>query len=280
MKHILQKILFIFVWLSGFGVSAQDTSFTKLVKTEIDLYNKFTALHKYADEVQKDMVNSNILEELETILTLPMSFNYPFDSLRWIGKIYSPDLKFRLITWNIPAADGTHTYYGFIQFPPKKDNPCHVIRLYDRSQEIKAPETAVLSAEKWWGALYYEILVNKYKGISMYTLIGLDLNDQYSNKKVIDILTFNDKNAPVFGRPALQMEGKIKNRVIFEFAEDVVMTIRYNGNIKMIVFDHLSPIEPALKNNPRFYAPDSSYDGFRFRKGIWEYTSDIDVRNP
>jgi hypothetical protein len=280
MKHILQYILFICVLFPGYGVSAQDASFMKLVKTEIDLYNKFTALYKYADEAQKELVNSNILEELETILTLPMSFNYPFDSLRWIGKIYSPDLKFRLITWNIPAANGTHTYYGFIQSPQKKDKPCLVFRLHDRSLEINTPETAVLSAEKWWGALYYEILVNRYKGIHMYTLIGLDLNDQYSNKKVIDILTFDDKNTPVFGRPAFRMEGKIKNRVIFEFAEDVVMTIRYNGNIKMIVFDHLSPIEPALRNNPRFYAPDSSYDGFRFRKGIWEYTSDIDVRNP
>jgi len=264
----------------SFGVGAQDASFTKLVKTEIDLYNKFTALHKYADEAQKDMVNSNILEELESLLALPMSFNYPFDSLRWIGKIYSPDLKFRLITWNIPSADGTHTYYGFIQIPQKKGKPCLVIRLKDRSLEINTPETDILSAETWWGALYYEIIMNKYKGIRMYTLFGLDLNDRYSNKKVIDILTFNDDNVPVFGLPVLQMDGKTKNRVIFEFAEDVVMTIRYNGDSKMIVFDHLSPIEPALRNNPRFYAPDSSYDGFRFRKGIWEYVPDLDIRNP
>ena len=264
----------------SFGVNAQDASFTKIVKTEIDLYNKFTALHKYADEAQKDMVNSNILEELESLLALPMSFNYPFDSLRWIGKIYSPDLKFRLITWNIPSADGTHTYYGFIQIPQKKGKPCLVIRLKDRSLEINTPETDILSAETWWGALYYEIIMNKNKGVRMYTLIGLDLNDRYSNKKVIDILTFNDDNVPVFGLPVLQMDGKTKNRVIFEFAEDVVMTIRYNGDSKMIVFDHLSPIEPALRNNPRFYAPDSSYDGFRFRKGIWEYVPDLDIRNP
>jgi len=64
------------------------------------------------------------------------------------------------------------------------------------------------------------------------------------------VLTFEDNNTPVFGRPAFRIEGKLKNRVIFEYAEDVVMTARYNKENKMIVFDHLSPIEPALKNNP------------------------------
>jgi hypothetical protein len=76
------------------------------------------------------------------------------------------------------------------------------------------------------------------------------------------------------------VDGKIKYRVIFEYAEDVMMTIRYSPEIKMIVFDHLSPIEPAFRNNPRYYAPDSSYDGFRFNKGTWEYIADIDARNP
>jgi hypothetical protein len=148
------------------------------------------------------------------------------------------------------------------------------------SAVISQPATEVLNPEKWWGALYYQVLVNKYKGKRLYTIIGLDMNDMYSNKKVIDVLTFNDGNVPVFGSPVFRHEEKLKNRIIFEFAEDVVMTIRYNDKVKMIVFDHLSPIDPALRNSPRFYAPDSSYDGLRFRKGVWEYVPDVDVRNP
>lgn len=282
MKHILKIITIIFFWMLcfGFHVHAQDSTFFKLVKAEIDIYYKFSDLYTFQNDAQRDSMNDQILSKLGQILEYQMSFNYPFDSLLFIGKKYSPDLKFRIYTWNIPAMNGTHTYYGFIQFPGKKNQPCIVIRLYDRSPEIVTPETRILSDKNWWGALYYEIIMNKYKGRRMYTLIGFDLHDRYSNKKVIDVLTFDDNNAPVFGHPALQMDGKIKNRMIFEYAEDVVMTIRYSANNKMIVFDHLSPIEPAFKNNPRYWAPDSSYDGFRFNKGIWEYMPDIDVRNP
>ena len=152
-----------------------------------------------------------------------------------------------------------------------------VFRLHDKSPEISQPESEILSPEKWWGALYYQVLVNKYKGERLYTVIGLDMNDRYSNKKVIDVLTFNDKNIPVFGHPVFRTDGKLKSRIIFEYAEDVVMIVRYNEENKMIVFDHLSPIDQGLRNNPRYYAPDSSYDGFRFRRGVWEFIPDIDV---
>jgi hypothetical protein len=280
MKHIIINILLTFVLFFTTLVTAQDYVSQELATAEDALCKKFTELYKSSDDVKKVKINSLILDELEKLLKDPVSFNYPFDSLRWTGRIYSPDQKLRLITWNIPAINGTHTYYGFIQYCQKKGKSCLVFRLHDRSLDITNPESAILSAEKWWGALYYEILMNKHKGSSVYTIFGLDMNDQYSNKKVIDMLVFENNQNPVFGRPAFRMDGKLKNRVIFEYAEDVVMTVRYNEKNKMIVFDHLSPIEPALKNNPRFYAPDSSYDGFRFRKGIWEYVPDIDVRNP
>jgi hypothetical protein len=280
MKHILRNILIIFVLYCIVPVAAQEIPSAELATAEDFLYQKFTELYKSPDDAEKVEINSLILDEFEKLLKDPMSFNYPFDSLRWTGRIYSPDQRVRIITWNIPAVDGTHIYYGFIQYCQKKEKPCLVFRLHDRSLDITNPESAVLSAERWWGALYYKILMNRYKGKRVYTIIGLDMNDRYSNKKVIDIITFEDNYDPVFGRPAFRVEGKLKNRVIFEYAEDVVMTVRYNEMNKMIVFDHLSPIDPALRNNPRFYAPDSSYDGFRFRKGIWEYFPDIDVRNP
>ena len=280
MKHSLQIILIICVSFAGFGINAQNIPTSELVNAELDIYQKFTGLYKSSDVSQINELNSQILDKLELLLKDPLSFDYNFDSLRWTGRIYSPDRKLRFITWNIPADNGTHTYYGFIQYYPKKGKPCLVFRLHDQSQEITRPESEILSPEKWWGALYYVVLINKYKGTRFYTIIGLDMNDRYSNKKVIDVLTFKDNNTPVFGRPAFRIEGKIKNRVIFEYAEDVVMTARFNKENKMIVFDHLSPIDPGLKNNPRFYAPDSSYDGFIFRKGVWEFVPDVDVRNP
>jgi hypothetical protein len=278
MKNIIRTFLMILIF-AGSQVSAQQNTAADLAAVEMDLYKKFSGLYKTQEVSNQVKLNSEILDEFELILKNPQSFEYKFDSLRWTGRIYSPDRKLRFITWNIPASNGSHTYFGFLQYNQGKDQPCLVFRLQDRSGEISQPETAILSPEKWWGALYYQVLVNKFRGTRFYTIIGYDLNDRYSNKKVIDILTFHD-NIPVFGHPVFRMDGKLKNRVIFEYAEDVVMVIRFNEKNKMIVFDHLSPIDPALKNNPRFYAPDSSYDGFRFRKGFWEYVQDIDVRNP
>jgi hypothetical protein len=277
----MKQIFLIFLITFIFAINPADAQQSIDIAThEIDLYKKFTELYKSRDVTIQNELNSQILDELEPLLQDPQSFNYQFDSLRWTGRIYSPDRKLRFITWNVPASNGTHSYYGFLQYYPKKNKPCLVFRLNDKSANINQPESEILSPEKWWGALYYQVLVNKYKGERLYTVIGLDMNDMYSNKKVIDVLTFNDQNTPVFGRPVFHSEGKLKNRIIFEYAEDVVMIVRYNQQNKMIVFDHLSPIDPALRNNPRFYAPDSSYDGFRFRKGVWEYIPDIDVRNP
>jgi hypothetical protein len=277
MKQIF--LIFLITVIFVINPSGAQQSFD-IATHEMDLYKKFTELYKSRDVTIQNELNSQILDELEPLLQDPQSFNYQFDSLRWTGRIYSPDRKLRFITWNVPASNGTHSYYGFLQYYPKKNKPCLVFRLNDKSANINKPESEILSPEKWWGALYYQVLVNKYKGERLYTVIGLDMNDMYSNKKVIDVLTFNDQNTPVFGRPVFHSEGKLKNRIIFEYAEDVVMIVRYNQQNKMIVFDHLSPIDPALRNNPRFYAPDSSYDGFRFRKGVWEYIPDIDVRNP
>jgi hypothetical protein len=279
MKQLFFLLILTFS-LSGMSADAQKTSFDDLKVSEMALYREFGEMYKTRDITLQDELNSRILDELESLLKDPRSFEYHFDSLRWTGRIYSPDNKIRFITWNIPAIDGKHTYYGFLQCFTEKGQPCLVFRLHDRSPEISQPESVNLDPGNWWGALYYEVLVNKYKRNRLYTIIGYDLNDRYSNKKVIDVMTFTDSNTPVFGLPVFHIEGKLQNRVIFEYAEDVVMIVRFNEEKKMIVFDHLSPIDPALRNNPRFYAPDSSYDGLRFRKGIWEFVHDVDVRNP
>lgn len=155
-----------------------------------------------------------------------------------------------------------------------------VYRLVDRSGEIENPESSVLDPSHWWGALYYDIIQIRSKGRKLYTLIGFDPNDRYSNKKILDILSSGRDLDPSFGEPLFVTDEGIWYRLIFEFSPDIVMRLRYEPDLKMIILDHLSPIQPVLEGNYRFYAPDGSYDGFRFRKGIWQYLPDIDVRNP
>ncbi|MFO8020837.1 MAG: hypothetical protein R6U65_00110, partial [Perlabentimonas sp.] len=49
---------------------------------------------------------------------------------------------------------------------------------------------------------------------------------------------------------------------------------------EMIVFNHLTPLQPNFTGNFQYYVPDLSFDGFRFEENQWVYTPDIDIRNP
>ncbi|MBL7915546.1 MAG: hypothetical protein JNL49_10925, partial [Bacteroidia bacterium] len=55
--------------------------------------------------------------------------------------------------------------------------------------------------------------------------------------------------------------------------------LRYEEKKKMFVFDHLSPASPSAKGQFRYYGPDFTYDGYRFKKGLWYYKSNLDMRN-
>ena len=251
-----------------------------LAEAEGQLYNLYEWLYTFQDDQQRLQMNDTVLSTFESVLSSYGSFDYPFDSLKRIGKLYSPDHSFRIITWNIPWQDGTHSYYGFIQLPVKKENRCEVIRLIDRSDEIEDPEHQELSHDRWFGVLYYNIVMHRHGGLKFYTLIGFDYDDRFSNKKIIDVLTF-ENGTPVFGKPVFEPEGggNLQHRLIYEYAPDIVMTLRYDQRYRLIVLDHLSPIEPVFKGNHKFYAPDISYDGYKWKKGTWRYQPDIDVRN-
>ena len=47
----------------------------------------------------------------------------------------SPDKKIRFYTWNLPSADGTNSYYGFLQRKIDR-NAIRVFQLTDKSADI------------------------------------------------------------------------------------------------------------------------------------------------
>ena len=69
------------------------------------------------------------------------------------------------------------------------------------------------------------------------------------------------------------------DRLVFEYSAELSSSIRYNAQLKMIVFDHLAPLHPLYHGNYQFYGPDGSYDGLRFIEGIWVREDDVDARN-
>jgi len=247
---------------------------------EDSLFLLFEQFQTFTESEDRQAHNDLILDYMQVILSEPESFDYRFDSLRKrAGILKDEDNMFRIFTWNIPLSAWEHDYHGIIQIHNKRDNSCRVYLLKNHFHEIPDLLHSETRKDMWPGALYYEMRRNKHGKEIIYTLLGFNFNDRWSDKKIIEILHFDKNMNPVFGKPVFKTPEGVQHRVVFEYSGEVAMNLRYNPDLKMIVYDHLSPIEPELAAHPRFYAPDFSYDGYKFKRGIWEYRSDLDVRN-
>jgi hypothetical protein len=247
---------------------------------EDSLYNLFQKFRISRDAEEMQSRNVIIMEYMSKILKDPKSFAYRFDSLKKVaGILESPDGLFRIYTWNVPLNFYMHEIHGIIQVKiPAKDS-CEIHILENQLDAIPDVLHAETDKSSWPGALYYEMRRNKSGKQVFYTLMGYNFHDRWSDKKIIDVLHFDEELNPSFGKAVFDTPEGLQHRVIFEYSGEVAMNLRYNPDLKMIVYDHLSPIEPELAAHPRFYAPDFSYDGYKFRRGIWEHRSDVDVRN-
>lgn len=280
----MKSVMYILLIAAGFfkfQVSvAQETGLSDLVDLENRIYRLFQYMSGSSVDEDKETINQDIVELMDKVLNNPLSFDYPFDSLKYIGKIRSSDQRLRIYTWNLPYENGTHRYFGFLQYTPEKKDPPMVYRMTDKSEDIEDPLHSVLNENNWYGALYYDIVETRDQDNRYYTLLGFDFNNLFSSKKIIDVLYFDEKNRPFFGKQIFQQDDKLLMRVIFEFSARVSMSLTYNKEKKMIIYDHLSPSKPSLTGKYQFYGPDMSYDGLKFEDGIWKLYTDLDVRNP
>jgi hypothetical protein len=217
------------------------------------------------------------VKTLNRALRTPQSYLYPFDSLKHVSVLKSPDNHFRIITWNIVLKGDNFKYFGVIQMNPDymktiKDtqNLRAIYPLIDRSDKIYNALDTTVSSEHWYGCLYYKIVANTYKNKTYYTLLGWDGNTMLSNKKLADVLYF-DGNRPFFGAPIFNMNLK-KNlsRLVFEFNNSASMLLRYEEKRKILVYENLSPPRQDDYDKPQTFLPNGSYEYFVFKKGVWE----------
>ena len=65
--------------------------------------------------IVKYQKNEGLLYLLEEVLGQRNSIQYPFDSLKTISVLTSPDKKVRLFTWYLIDDDGFYDHFGYIQ---------------------------------------------------------------------------------------------------------------------------------------------------------------------
>lgn len=209
------------------------------------------------------------VQTLKKALQVPTSFDYEFTLLKTVSILKPSDEAFRMFTWNLLLDSGRYMYFGAIQM--NNEDSLTLYGLYDSSDKVRDPEFQTLDTRHWMGALYYQIHDYKYKGKSHYILFGWDGEDHLINKKIIDVLYFDEENKPKFGLPIFEDdEDEYKYRLIHTFADQATITCRYNAKENNIVFNHLVPFHPLQEGMYEFYVPDGTYDYLEFYKGFWQ----------
>lgn len=281
MKEI---IVFVFVLIFSGQAFSQNLKLQKLFDAEKDLKQQFDTLYSLQDTPERDSLNRSIIRSLTKEATTWDGFFYPWNKLDRIGKVFSEDRKIKLFSWHLREENGNTSYYGLVivshmkKRKKSKTASFQTFELKDRHNTISNPESQMLNAENWLGAVYYDLKSFSHKKKQWYILTGIDIMDDFTNRKILEILSLPNKNSLQFGKE-IHNSGKNLKRLLLEYSDKVAVTLRFDENLGMFVFDHLAPMEPVFRGNYRFYTPDGSYDGLRYEKGKLYLEEDIDARN-
>lgn len=291
----MKKTLLIFYLLYSLNLQAEKVTDSTMMFYEDSLKILLKTITFSNNDFEKYEANKHFLLIMEDALDYDRKLQYPFDSLKYLSKLVSPDKAFRIISWQIPKSDGSFEYFGYLQSYNPKQKKYIINQLIDKSFEIVSAETQNLDASHWFGALYYKVIVKKTINKTLYTLLGWNGNNNISRKKIIEILYFRKNGDPVFGYPCFRNYNKGYKRVIFEYSADVYMSLKYEKqnfmfslnkkkkkeiNDELIVFDRLAPMEESLIGNYQYYVPETNViDGFVFYDGKWVFVKDIDAKN-
>lgn len=220
-----------------------------------------------SDNASKDSLNTVLKQLLQLELSKEGAMQHPFSKVKSMAILIPKDSSFRIFNWNIPYSNGSYSY------------ECGILNSEgDFSFLNPKNDTAALSGHGWIPALYYSIIEKQDRyGKNLYTLLAWKGNDRLTNKKVIDVLWFNNSGEIQFGYPIFQSGKKKLSRIVFEYAAQNVMSLHYNSNLDRIQFDHLSPPRQSLNGIFEYYGPDLSYDAYQWVKNHWELDQDIDL---
>lgn len=263
--------------------------------------------------------NEKLLVNLEEVLSMSKSFSYPFDGLKRISILKSPDNRFRIFTWAVIAQDGTFENFGFVQSLNENSGEYEVYKLTDRSEEIFNPNEAKCDNANWFGAVYYDLIQLKDQDRTYYTLLGFDGNSIYTKRKIIEPINFKGRSSqPEFGASVFFKE-RDRKRFVFEYNPETSFVLKWDNqyyenkakpknnpisalfkrtsapNIQadknippdpstvifeqMIVYEKLEPMYEGMENMPQFFVGSGFVNGFKFERGRWRFIEGVLPRN-
>lgn len=262
-------------WLAGpvlcisLTIAAQSDTTARVA-----LSQALDALKEARRDGQRDTINAAIKHHLRSVLEQDDAFTTNL-GVPPLSLLDAPDGKFRLLTWNIPYADGSNLFEGFLLV---RDKHRHVLyELRDMTPRIENAAYKMLGPDYWYGALYYAVIPVRRGAKTWYTLLGWKGYSNVETRKVIDVLGFKGA-VPQFGAPLFGEDRVKRTREIFGFSFQSSMSLKWEKEFNRIVVDHLAPMKPEFQGQAAFMGPDLSYDAYVWEKDHWSYQRDVDVR--
>lgn len=237
----------------------------------------FFADSMYSATIPEDRATGNeqFVRVMKRFLKTEGSFKYPATKLaEKIAVLNAPDKSFRIYNWEVTQASELGRYYGVIQMADSRMQP-----LVDISDKIiRGAEDSTFSGTRWFGSLYYKILMQEIGGQPIYFLLGWNGNSLNSERKVVEAFGFNSKGEAQFGAPLFNIieRGKRRNvnRFVLEYQRGSRVSLNYDKENDKIIMDHCeSQIgDPAKKFT---YIPDGTYDGLSWNGTQWVMSENV-----
>lgn len=271
----LAILLFSSVQASSQLISSADKKILKVKEDSLQQIARFMILDSL--EVGRLLAYKDFVPVLLRALKVKNSFYYPFDSVLGISKLYAPDSSFRIITWYIEIDDYRGYQKGLIQHNTK-DGSLKLNILFDNSEWAENKHSKICRDTNWIGAVYYNMIKTQHQGKNYYTLFGIDREGLRSQKKWIDVLSFDERKNPVFGGGFSFKEDSIikptQSRFSIEYKKEARTFVNYEPELKLILFDHLIS-ETEEPEFPWTFVPDGDYEGFKWQNGQWVHVDKV-----
>ena len=274
-SYILRIFTFLFTAFFAWQVSAQNLSANDLRKITL----KEDSLKKLAQNFHMDSLtagrmrsDSLFVKTLIRTLQIKNSFYYPLDSVFGVSKVYAPDSSFRILSWNLSFDQYYSRQRAAIQYNTP-DGSLKLTPLRDVSEFTENAMDSVRSKDNWIGSVIYRIIQTSHNNKKYYTLIGFDDYSAMSNKKWLEVMSFNSKNEPVFGGPFFSFEQDsikkpVQYRYNIEYKKEARAVLEYEPELELIIIDHLIS-ETGEPENKFTYIPDGDVEAFQWKNGKW-----------
>ncbi len=271
-------ILLCFALTQGLAQRVSSADRRELFKKEDSLKGLADSMINGNTTATRFRSDSNFVRMLVRALKFKNSFKHPFDSLQAVSKLYAPDSTFRIFTWQLKKDDYMYIQKGAIQMRTP-DGGLKLFPLFDASMFTSKPLDSVRTRNNWIGAIYYRIIQKTYNGKNFYTLLGFDDFSESSNRKWMEVLSFNEAGEPVFGGPFFSYKEDTAKKATqlrfnIEYKKEARTTFNYDPALDMIIYDHLisETDEPGKKDT---YIPDGDYEGFKWKDGQWVHVDKV-----